>query len=252
MYNPKPPNKKYVEIEKQVAMGIYKKQHAQSCCCKYCIEGKPKVIGSHKQALNPSEILMPAPPSAHGNLLGLPQRVYILGSGRNASLVFKKIPDEAFVIALNKAVLMRRCDIWMIATTGYFDTDWWKDALNQPCLKVFGEMLALHYKADFSYRYLPDFHAPPVYEFIPMIWRAATVAGCALNMCRDKGVTEVILCGIDMFGDVYWDNSHSIWDYKIDSVWKERDALQAMIDMCRKEGMSIKTLSKTALDVEYV
>ena len=204
--------------------------------------------------------------------LELPKRVYILGSGINGLEHHSRIPKDAYVISLNRAVCAMPSSLWLMRSLEYAATGWFKDAMNLSVTKAFGYELAQRVKrADYFYRYMPKLYdQPKKNELVNGILRTGgTVAGCALQLCHWKGVRRAILCGVDMKGRTYWDGAkgsnrgtRSIGAPKtmntdkeiggVDMKWnRELDTLNHIVRVCSKR-MVISSLSDTALKVDRV
>lgn len=177
----------------------------------------------------------------------LPDTVYILGSGATAAEAIWRIPSDACVIALNKAILAyQAAKIWMCTTSAYLKEEWWQHAFSMPAIRLFSEHLSVFAEADYSFLHYPPWGREPQ-GWIPGVLRIATIAGCAVNLCYFKGVKKIVLCGVDMYGDTYFDGTTSNHKFKKNSIWREQSALDSMFRAVKKEGIVVVSLTDTYL-----
>lgn len=193
----------------------------------------------------------------------LPRRVCIVAPGPNGKEYYSKIPNDCSVITVSKAVLIPelrgRIDIWMMC---HGDQDWFKEA------KVtFNGMYVFSYdglvqaqalltgKTDCYY-----FKPPEEYLEENILWSVegcirygGTVSGCALQFAYNFGAKEILLCGIDMSGEQYWDNTltiHPRQRYHHGEIWTAARNMNPLIKwMIEEKGIKIFTLSPTKLNV---
>jgi hypothetical protein len=66
-----------------------------------------------------------------------------------------------------------------------------------------------------------------------------TVAGCALQMLAALGASEILLCGLDMFGNRYWDGSENLETDKVGD-WPHRLRMEKMINVLQSQGVSVR------------
>jgi len=211
--------------------------------------------------------------------LNLPKAVYILGSGIRGKEHHKRIPDDAYVIALNKSIMARPCNLWMLFARGYRNYEWWKrKAADSGILKLWGIHLITRlraqwsrehrfknrqklnetpWKVNYSFEYFPTFDDEPYQQFIDGVLRTgATIGGAALQLCYWWDVEHVILCGIDMLGHTHFDGTVGSLRGKMnidgEAKWPDCERFNSMIRLCEKKGMTIQSLSETKLRVERI
>ena len=79
----------------------------------------------------------------------------------------------------------------------------------------------------------------------------ASVSGCAIQFAYNFGATEILLCGLDMSGDAYFDGSLNVHPNHGD-IWPAVRYLNAMFNWLRLRNVNVFTLSPTTLDApEY-
>lgn len=193
----------------------------------------------------------------------MPKTVYVLAPGPNGVKHYKKIPANAYVIAVNSGVMIPvkhkvpfTVNAWMVAdkdaVTGKdaaMGKDWWNEA-NQSFngSRIFSLEVM---------RKLKSTDRMPVVTFVidkrpdgDFMRSAGTVAGCAITFCHINGVKNVVLCGVDMSGNDYFDGSSNpdeTWKRDHGVIWTGRDILDERIRYLRACGMSVSSLSKTKL-----
>lgn len=200
-----------------------------------------------------------------------PERALILGSGPNGRAHHARIPRDRFVLALNLAVTAPvRADLWVAMDPTLKDQRWFQDAIwgfREPGLDLGPGAIGAGGTVPLMERKRVARHFPWVrctfwLEKLSMmspgdveprpdhIRPGGTVAGAALQLCLHCGVTRVDLCGIDMFGDVYFDGSLHRRKQRKGQAWGSRKVLGALIKCLQGKGMEIRSLSETALDIE--
>jgi hypothetical protein len=205
--------------------------------------------------------------------LDMPDTVYILGSGIRGVEHYPRIPEGAYVIAVNKAVYAPvRASLWMQFAKAwrYVRDNWFRKALVSDIPKAFGlsliarckgEGLPLN-KVDYSFDFLPQFHEPPdAYKFTEGLLRTGgTISGAALQLAYWNNAQRIIFCGVDMLGHSHFDGSKLISkaETKIapdgtDLEWGlELKDLNYMIALCNEAGIECYSLSDTALEVDRI
>lgn len=194
--------------------------------------------------------------------LVLPQGVCIVGSGPSAVQAMARRPTGMFTIALNKAVLLPglRPDLWLMNQLTSDSLGYYREAAaahpQVPRLFRLSTALATaqeHTGRDDCFWFLArqspteelraDGDLPPG----PLVRSGGTVAGCALQIAFALGAREILLGGIDMHGDTYWDGTTNPRDPK-PGVWRHAAILDRLIaHLCRSYGGEVLTLGDTAL-----
>jgi len=202
----------------------------------------------------------------------LPPKVCILAPGPRGRPHYADIPDDYCVIAVNKAVLIPevKADMWLI---NLFDQDWF-EAANE----AFDGVCILWREAQDSERYSPaveqrlslvdgdksyyfwiqypglDQYTMPFFSLSDLdhtIMSGGTVTGAALQLAYHFGAREVLLCGVDMSGDAYFDGSLSERGGH-GEIWNSTKAVNFLIkQVLQKKSIEVATLSPTKLDVPF-
>jgi hypothetical protein len=79
-----------------------------------------------------------------------------------------------------------------------------------------------------------------------------TISGSAIQLCYWKGVRRIVLCGIDMAGDIYFDGTRHKEGAKRAGAWKQIRNFNALIGCLERKGMEFVSLSDTKLDVRKI
>jgi len=199
--------------------------------------------------------------------LNLPKAVYILAPGWNGRDSYKRIPADAFVIAVNKAVTIPGVHkhIWMAEDMGLVQAHPWFVKLankliseNNPLLEpsptpVFGEGKPTEMFPNVLYSYPsgPSMSMRPKYQINPNYLRGGcSIASKALQLAVIKGVKRVVLVGVDMHGRKYFDGTETASTMIKGDKWWCIDKFNAVIDnVKRRHGVSVVSLSPTALKI---
>jgi hypothetical protein len=190
--------------------------------------------------------------------LRLGRKVCIVAPGPNGRGHYRRIPPDFQIVAVSKAVLIPdlRPAIW-IMTHG--DQPWFAEANRSfHGIRVFSHDAALH-AADT----LED--TPNCYYFVPpsdsfletevrqpldgVIRYGATVSACAIQFASIFGAAEIVLCGVDLSGDEYFDGTVNLNSHH-GETWPAVQRLQPLLNyLIDQKGLLIATLSPTRLDL---
>jgi hypothetical protein len=191
----------------------------------------------------------------------LPEAVCILAPGPNGKAYYDLIAGDWCVIAVNKAVLIRevRPDVWLI---NHSHQDWYPAAHEYfTGVRVYRLEAAVTawpspLELDLCYYY-----APPEKRMDPgnlaelddgIIRWGGTVVASALQLAYNFGARELFLCGVDMSGNEYWDNTSNGDQAMRDlhgEAWAAVPYLDALIKHLSGKGVGIYSLSPTKLNV---
>lgn len=197
----------------------------------------------------------------YSSSLRLPPRVCILAPGPLGKEHYHRIPTEAFVVAVNKAVLIPevKVDLWMI---NHSDQEWYAhaDSLYQGP-RLYNQEAALNARPPPASSPSHYFYAPPQRKLNAselhlledgIIRHGGTIVASALQFAFHFGAREVLLCGVDMSGNQYWDGKENpdtkVW-HMHGEIWLAVELLNPLIQYLRQRGLEITSLSPTRLDV---
>ncbi len=189
---------------------------------------------------------------------------YILGSGPKGAVGWHRIPAGAYLMALNKAIMIAfqqkwpwKPAMWLCATPEYLrhpeKYPWWAEA-NRLCRehaipRVFSWQLAAQ-GADYEYTFYtcPSFgdqQAPA--ELVPGVLRSGgTIAGITVQLPALCGSARGIFCGVDLRGAGYFDGSLSE-RREAGEEFSEIEIAARTVRACQRAGLTVCTLTETAL-----
>ena len=207
----------------------------------------------------------------------VPERVCILGPGVNAANedAYKKITAD-YIIAVNYAVLIsqsealknkwplnREIDAWCIMAYDVEAVPWFKKMFpllklrryfsTNTCIDVVGIPLPWNddefYTMNLAKRYVKtDDYDPARGKFQP----STTVIGVAASVAYECGAKYIELCGCDLFGNIYYDNTKRGLDKWADAPHVDCKRLESLLKYLEGQGLKIVSLSTTALDIPCV
>lgn len=195
----------------------------------------------------------------------LTEKVVILGSGINGVEHYPEMNGIGDIIACNQGAQVyldypkiNKPKIWIVTDTrvpyrGYFDRIY----AVYDGIKVFNNDIVLSQKMrgygdkepekHFTFDIIPRIHHQrafiATYSFFT---NQCTVAGDALWLAYIMGNRHMVLCGVDMSGDIYFDGSRST-DKIHGDVWNTALRLDNQIEWMQDAGCQIYTISETKL-----
>jgi hypothetical protein len=192
--------------------------------------------------------------------LRVPAKVCILAPGPNGKNHHVRIPADYEVIAVNKAILIDdvpRKSYWVMT---HATQDWFEQAserfrgiriFSADALREAQERLGAA-ATESAYYFLapPDLIQPDTVDRVDGAIRyGATVSCCALQFAYNFGARRILLCGVDMSGDNYWDGQRNPGPYHGD-VWPAARTMSCLIRWLRHDRrIEVATLSPTRLEV---
>lgn len=196
---------------------------------------------------------------------GIPECVYIVGSGPNGRDYWHQIPVDAHVIVVNKAVIIEGIPKtwWLCEDDTLPDQKWFVDCVQkvQKPLRIFrrcGRMQelfpskyvfthdAIWRTACRKYKGKPKFQAPLTYG-------GATISCRALQIAAMRGAKEIILVGVDMSNSLYFDGTEGDCEKEVrrKGEWKQVKVFNQIIRwVIFNTDVKVRSLSETALNVE--
>ena len=197
----------------------------------------------------------------------LPSTVYILGSGPNGCDAYSQIPSDAYVIAVNRACELHfdkeneniNISAWMVADFEAVSQPYFANILRRfNGAFLFADMVVSKIKErrwsvpkdTITFSVTSHLTSERLYvgtDDRSILHSDFTVAGAAIEFCVHNGVTDIILCGVDMSGDADF-KGDTPYDERHGEIWDARDRFENLIDYIRTEkGVKIKSLSETKL-----
>ncbi|MEO8499001.1 MAG: hypothetical protein ABI614_28390, partial [Planctomycetota bacterium] len=193
----------------------------------------------------------------------LPEQVCIVAPGPQGVGHYSEIPDGFSIIAVSKAVLIPelRSSVWIM---NHVQQPWYNEAdASFRDIRVFGFDAATESMATENeqvkvegarYYFKPPDEALGLEEFVPVdgcIRVGATTSACAVQLAYNFGAREIVLCGVDMSGDAYYDGTINENPYH-GEIWPAAARLNVLIHWLRvNRGLQITTVSPTKLDVPH-
>jgi len=210
-----------------------------------------------------------------------PNTVYILAPGYEGRKQYDRISDDAFVITVNKGFQIPNVhkNLWLAEDVGLLSFQpWFADAvrgviaerneLMAPETTVVidsGKMFTLFPDARYVYNSTPSYlnfgrnigDGTGPYEMIPGCLRGrATISSKAMQLAVKKGAKRIILCGVDMQGDKYFDGSITKSGHISGGVaqgnWYFVPHFNKLVERLTMKGIDVVSLSPTALSVEVI
>ena len=199
----------------------------------------------------------------------LPSKVCIVAPGPNGVPHYKRL--RWFTICVNYAITipkLPRRDLWIVADKTGIEKDWFQGADNEfDGDRIFSEKIEKArittrgykriYHAQYVFQYEPLSQCPlpsgrgPYYVIPDRLRGDGTTAGMAIEFAARFGAEEIVLCGIDMSGNKYYDGKKSTCSISDrNGTWQFVPYLDSLINWVKSKGIEIYSYSDTKLDVE--
>jgi hypothetical protein len=195
--------------------------------------------------------------------------IYVLAPGPNGKEHWKNIPEDAFVIVVNKAIELVYDDkfkysdcLWLVAELSAQDTVWfprhkkeYKDILvvGRALIDVGGMREDEYYKMFDYYGSFPNQGTGMVSNCLNS---KGTVSCMATQLAFYMGAKKIVLCGVDMFDDKFYDGTFGFYKgMRHNTPWHGHICNFGSIirQMRMKRNVEIVSLSETKLvDIEVV
>ncbi len=188
-------------------------------------------------------------------------KVCLLAPGPNGRDHYAEIPAGYQVLAISKAVLIPevRADIWVNPRV---ELDWFEEADRSfEGVRIFHleaarkmEALRPNRRDCYSFELAMDpslcLDPDEMRPVVPRLIRGnGSISGAAIQIAYHCGARELLLCGIDMSGDSYFDSTFTL-DQHHGQTWWFTPRLNQLIRWLREHGgCEVFTLSPTRLDV---
>lgn len=212
--------------------------------------------------------LQPLPPTPFVNIFEsdfrLPPKVCIVAPGPNGKEHYQEIPADFCVIAVNKAVLITniKVDIWIQNHITPIVQQWYNEAdAKFKGTRIFRYSAAVTMppsKVNKGYYFrtvtAPGEQLDPITckPIDGVIRGGGSITACAIQLAYNFGASEIILCGADMSGDGYWDNTFNV-QASHGETWAASAKTNSLIRwLVEERDIKVFTLSPTKLEVpEY-
>jgi len=192
------------------------------------------------------------------------EKVCVLAPGLNAAVesAYEHITAD-FIIAVNGAALIpldKKIDMWLVTDNECLRARWFEEADKRfegiKCFStwVCNVALPMPYICNMDKFYTVSMYGRARLDgitFIPLPNKFRpdiTVVGTAMRIAQLCGAKCIELCGVDMFGDLYYDGRSRHLPQYADKPLDSRDRLDSAIRWMREQGVEIESLSTTALE----
>ena len=196
--------------------------------------------------------------------LAFSEEVYLLGSGPMAIEHYQKIPNNAYVVAVNRAVgipfefeISFKISAWVIADPNAVNSGYYKGYSSRfRGIRIFS-MEAARSSSDFGRRDLNKCYS---FYQIPRSSRRrtfrvgeidyqieGTVGGVGIQILVKKGVERIHLCGFDLSGDVDF-KGELPRDHRHGDKWGATVFFDSVISYYQGHGVEIDSISPTKLN----
>jgi len=185
--------------------------------------------------------------------------IYIVAPGKAGKDYYKYIPHSDFTIVVNKAI---RCPVhahlWLVADTGALALDWFKWGVENHRDIL---CLARDYFRGIESPYTFGIDTPPQQilnedaKIYPGKLRTGgTVTAMAMQLAAQMKPDRIVLCGVDMIGDTYFDGEvvKLYTQEGRNKEWPVIGRLNALVKEIESMGIKVQTLSPTALKVKRI
>ncbi len=174
----------------------------------------------------------------------LPEKIYLIGSGKSLNDNHDRIPDNAYRVYLNGSVAIdgAKPDLWFAHCQSNPTKNWWMQAYKK------------HYNISFFGNFITDMGFPSKFYFKfyedlskRQIVTGTTVAGIAMQLLPEFGVKHMVLVGIDLSDSYRFDGSFNLENS--DPKWTAIvDTLNKVID--NRQDCCYYSLGKTRLNID--
>lgn len=188
----------------------------------------------------------------------LARKVCIVAPGPNGRDHYGRIPADFQIVAVSKAVTIPliRADVWVM---NHGDQPWFNEANARfEGIRVFSRDAVVNVESSLQDTAECYYFTPPEEQFLEadycrpvdgVIYYGATVSACALQLAYNFGATEILLCGVDMSGDDYFDGTQNK-HINHGAIWPAVRRMQPLVEhLTREKHVTILTLSPTKLEV---
>jgi hypothetical protein len=181
----------------------------------------------------------------HLRALKIPSVAYVAGAGPLLLDELKRIPDDAYVIACNRAIMAPwPFAIWMVFDQNCHRFPWYNNPPAGDYRKVFGYKLGASVPEAliFSSRHVDH----PNLIAAGGLQGGGTIVGCALQLCFWAGCSAVVMLGAPMQGDTHFDGTMA---QPRNCVWKQANRVAYHAQQMQARGMAIYSLSHNAMGI---
>jgi len=197
--------------------------------------------------------------------------VYILAPGPNGKAHYDRIPADAWVIGVNKAIMLREqapISIWLCADGTLPKQKWFVSEVNSiiqnnsplsdshittPCFDA-GALLRMYPDVPYHFRHGQALRKSPKFAPEQGVLRAGgSISAQAVQLAYWLGAKRIVLVGVDMAGGTYFDGMVNLNPRLLpDGTSKHCRMLNGLCQWLKARGVDVVSLSPTALGVKAV
>ena len=194
-----------------------------------------------------------------------PQKVYILAPGPNGKDHWKDIPDDAFIICVNKAIELIdegtvKCNkfLWIVPELSAQQTDWFSEyqSASSDVLCIGRALIDPGgLEEDEYFKFFSYWGSEPnqdVRLISDKLCIYGTVSSMAMQLAYHIGAEEIVLVGVDMYDDTYYDGKKGFYKgMREDTPWHSHvNGFNQLIREIKSKGVQVRSLSPTQLEVD--
>jgi hypothetical protein len=199
--------------------------------------------------------------------------IYVLGTGPKGLPHYHRIPKDAVVIGVNKAIQIWEASdipmaVWLCADGTLPEQKWFTSRVlcmirsnheladrQRPtvCFST-GVLVDKYPNVPYYFNHGKTLREPPKYKPVEGVLRAGGNIGMqAVQLAYWKGAKRIVLCGFDMEGGTYFDGSHNINPrLSPDGSSLHLRLAQCLCTILAMHGVKVESISPTKLDIPTV
>lgn len=183
--------------------------------------------------------------------LNIPKTVYIVAPGKNGLDHYRNIPKDAFVIVVNKGIEAPvQANLWMVMDSSSEDKPWFRDNYAQH-----NQIMCLSQKygreSAYTFKVGPSIGNYGITLKSGELQSGITIVACAIQLAYFAEAKKIILCGVDLYGGVYFDGEKA--DYikrRKDEPWSNiLGRMNGLLATLYQKGVLFESLSETELTI---
>ena len=195
--------------------------------------------------------------------------VYVFGTGPNGKKHYERVPGNSWIIGVNKAIILEEpMSIWMCADGTLPSQEWFIKSVDYvisqkfilddhhrptPCFST-GKLLNAY--PDVPYYFTHGYTLREDPKFSPlegMLRSGGSISAQAMQLAYWLGAKRIVLVGVDMAGDTYFDGTKNINPRLMkDGVSLHCRMCNGLCQWLMARGTEVVSLSPTALQVKVI
>jgi len=191
----------------------------------------------------------------------LTERMYIVAPGINGREHWGEVDPACFTIIVNKAceIPLQRRDLWMVADPTVYNlkrgvVPWFAEGM-KTCADIAcfdsGTLLTYFRDVRYTHEWGPEITNTFIEPIKNRMLGGLTISGRAVQMVYWLGAKEIVLCGVDLCGHQYFDETDRGTEAQHHTAWaRVLPLFQELCDWLTARGVRVSSISPTALQVE--